>query len=154
MNYEQPQFRVPREKVVRAFQRYYGCEDTGLDSAEYYFDIVDSLYANGGELWRVIFVNTLEDIKLDDLGHHWTNRYNIDRVAQLLWYYREGAGKEFTIKIIVAPKSISVAGVDILGNVEEEEVNVIEGGILSYEIYDSEGQLVLSGTPTPHAQAA
>lgn len=145
MNSEIPQFSVPRARIIEAFQCYYGSEERGLSNALDYFDEVDTLYAKGGQLWRVIFVPSADDIDVNDLGLHWTNQWNIDRVSQLMWDYHGGVNNEFIIKIQVAPHSISVSGVDILGNVEEEEVNVSNSGILSFEIYGRNGCLVRSG---------
>ena len=47
-------------------------EDRAIEELEYYTDAIDELIKNGGEIYRLIFLEHLSDLNKNDLGYHWT----------------------------------------------------------------------------------
>lgn len=99
---------------------------------------VDHLIKNGGKVYRVLFADSPEEIKLADFGTHWTTEsYNIDEYLDNLWTnYGTGKKKAYVVVAVIGPNNITNRGVDVSGNPEEKEVNIINPGQAKYEVYE------------------
>lgn len=118
----------PKEfaNALRGFQQYYDLEH-GASELEYYKSSFDYLNKHGGKIYRVVFANSPEEVRLNDVNEHWTHDSSqIDYYISNLWtYYGKGKKHAFVIEATVPPMSLSNWGVDLAGNPEEQEVNLV-----------------------------
>lgn len=129
--------------ALKGFINYFGNLDTAESELESYSDVLDYLNRSGGEIYRVVFANSPEEIKIDLPNIHWTHcvgqiYYFIDN----LWSnYGEGKDYAFVIEATVPPNSLSNYDVDIAGNPEEQEVNIVANqGAIKYKLFKFEGK--------------
>lgn len=117
-------------EMVKGYCYYY---DSSIHTA--LFELCDHLgtaqrlWNNGGKLYRLIYANTEEEIDKSNLGHHWTiSEYEIDTFRDKGWKDMYGGGKQnpYLVTINVEPHNVSVKDVDIQGNPEEKEINVLD----------------------------
>ena len=123
------------DECLKSWISYY--DNRGESELEEYKYRVDHLIKNGGKVYRVLFADSPEEITLTDFGHHWTTEsYNIDEYLDSLWS-NYGAGKKnaYVVVAIVGPNNITNRGVDVSGNPEEKEVNIINPRQAKYEVY-------------------
>lgn len=120
----------PKEyaRALAGFESYF--DEEGRIELIGYNHAVNKLIKNGGKVYRVIFANSPAEVKQgikDGLNKHWTwceaqIFYSIDN----LWSnYGSGKDKAYVLIATVPPNSISNVGVDISGNPEEQEVNIV-----------------------------
>jgi hypothetical protein len=126
------------QKCLDSWRDYYDYEDRTLREIEDYKYVVDRLIQKGGKVYRVIFANSPEEIRMDDLGVHWTiEESNIDYYIDSLWtHYGNGKKNSYIIVATVGPNNITNRGVDVAGNPEEKEVNIIRPTEATYEAYE------------------
>jgi hypothetical protein len=88
---------------------------------------VDKLIADGGSVFRILFVNHLSEIDTRNFGTHWcSGRYHLcEYGSELNMHYGNGKTCSFIVEAIVPPQSISNEKVDIYGNPKEKEVNIV-----------------------------
>jgi len=114
------------DKALRGFGKFFGDFKQARRELNYYRSEVDSLIKNGGEIYRLIFAKSENDIDEKNIGNHWTvHSSNIDKYVFNLG---EDAGEDtrpYVVKAKVPPNSVSNKDVDIRGNPDEEEVNIV-----------------------------
>ena len=126
------------DNELNSFIKYYGYSDTAKDELDWYISSVDTTFKNGGVIYRGLYANNVDDIKglyplTEDIGQHWTLDYGEAKtlITEILEpHYNEGFNKIFIIEAYTPPKNISITHVDIKGNPEEKEVNVIDFNLL------------------------
>ena len=118
-----------------AWANYYGDEEKANDELESYKYAVDRLIKDGGEVYRVIFANSSEEINSDNFGNHWTtDQGNIEDYIENIWgYYGEGKKRAYLITAIVGPNNIDIKDVNIDGEPSEKEVNIIRPNDAKYK---------------------
>lgn len=123
------------KKCLDTWTSYY--DNRGESELEEYKYRVDDLIKNGGKVYRVIFADSPEEIRLTDLGHHWTTEsYNIDEYLDNLWSnYGSGKKNAYVVVANVGSNNITNKDVDVSGNPEEKEVNIINPNQAKYEVY-------------------
>lgn len=115
--------------TYKSFEKYYGYYDKALFELRDHLEGADYVYNKGGDLYRLIYANSEEDINKEDLGSHWTlYEWVLGDLEDRGWQemYGEGKEKPFIIRIKTPPHNISIEHVDIHGNPEEKEVNIID----------------------------
>jgi GNAT superfamily N-acetyltransferase len=114
------------EKALKGFEDAYGDPKSALSELNYYKNTVDSLIKKGGSIYRVLFVKSINDINEKNLGNYWTiHSSNIDRYGDNLSDNADEGTQPYVVQAKVPPNSISNQGVDISGNPDEEEVNIV-----------------------------
>lgn len=131
-------------KALKGFEDAYGNQESALSELKYYKNTVDSLIKKGGSIYRVIFVKSVNDIDEKNLGNYWTiHSSNIDRYIGNLG---EDAGEDaqpYVIEAKVPPNSVSNEKVDIAGNPDEEEVNIVANkDDITYTVHEYNGKQV------------
>jgi len=126
------------DKALKGYEDAYGNPESALSELNYYKNAVDGLIKKGGSIYRVIFAKSENDIDEKNLGNHWTiHSSNIDRYIGNLG---EDAGEDtrpYVIEAKVPPNSVSNEKVDISGNPDEEEVNIVANkGDITYTIHE------------------
>ena len=118
-----------KDNILKSWGNYYGSDDTANWELESYESEVEDLIENGGNIYRVLFVDNLSEVNLKDMGNHWTtSRNNVIDVAEInRQYYGKNKQKVIVIEGYVEPNSITIEGVDVKGNPHEKEVNIING---------------------------
>ena len=126
------------QECLDSWRDYYEYEDRTLREIEDYKYVVDRLIQNGGKVYRVIFANSPEEIRMDDLGVHWTiDESNIDAYLDSLWSnYGKGKKNSYVVVAEVGPNNITNRGVDVAGNPEEKEVNIIRPNEATYQAFE------------------
>lgn len=125
------------QKCLDSWTDYYDNKEKAHYELDNYKYQVDNLIKNGGKIYRVIFANSPEDIKMSNLGHSWTtDQSNIDDYSDSLWSnYGSGKKNMYVVVAEVGPNNINNNGVDISGNPEEKEVNIINPNQAKYQIH-------------------
>jgi len=118
-------------KIYTSYIDYYGYFDKGLSEMYDHLDSFEGLYNKGGQVYRLIYVNSEDEIDRENLGDHWTiSTYEIDTLANnfLDWGKMYGGGKKlpYMITLKTEPKNVSIDNVDVEGNPEEKEINIID----------------------------
>ena len=111
-----------KDKITMHFGYY------NIDSALYTLYDTETIYNNGGWLYRVIWLDDKKDFNKDDLGHHWvTDEYDIENITQIFSMYDRTLRdkKCFIIKSYTPPKNVTIAS-DYWNNLEEHEIEVID----------------------------
>ncbi|CAB4133493.1 hypothetical protein UFOVP257_220 [uncultured Caudovirales phage] len=113
-------------KALQGFQLYFEPK-RGEEELSDYKSSFDYLNKNGGHIFRVIFADSPEEVRLNDVNVHWTyDESQISYYIDNLWtYYGKGKKHAFVIEATVPPMSLSNWGVDLAGNPEEQEVNLV-----------------------------
>jgi hypothetical protein len=126
------------QKCLDSWRNYYDYEDRTLSEIEDYKYVVDRLIQKGGKVYRVIFADSPEEIRMDDLGIHWTiDESNIDAYIDSLWTnYGKGKKNSYVVVAEVGPNNITNRGVDVAGNPEEKEVNIIRPNEATYQAFE------------------
>jgi len=114
--------------IFNSFLSYYGDYDKALYEMYDHIGVFIQKYEKGGYIYRLIYVDSVDDINLDDMGKHWAvDDYIVNDLHDSGWKENFGKGEHgFVITLEVEPKNISIDNVDIEGNPEEKEVNVID----------------------------
>lgn len=113
------------EAALEGFQDYFG-EKRGEDEYSDYKWTVDRLIERGGKVYRLVFANSPEEVATDKLGWHWTaDPSNIANYERSIGAYYGRGENPYVIEAVVPPNSISNESVDIAGNPEEQEVNIV-----------------------------
>ena len=108
----------------------YGDYEKAKQILDNYIWSVDSIYEHGGELHRVIFIDDIAEFNSTDLGKHWTvdpeviKTYPHTTAASV-----GGSGKkkhDVLITAQVEPHNIENLNVNVLGDWDEFEVNIID----------------------------
>jgi hypothetical protein len=55
----------------RFISEFGGDEERAKDDLEYYTDTIEGLNSNGGDIYRLVFLEDMSDLNTDDLGEHW-----------------------------------------------------------------------------------
>jgi antitoxin component YwqK of YwqJK toxin-antitoxin module len=132
-----------KDDILKSWGNYYGSDDTANWELDSYESEVEDLIENGGNIYRVLFVDNLSKINLKDMGNHWTtSRDNVIDVAEInQQYYGKNKQKVIVIEGYVEPNSITIEGVDVKGNPHEKEVNIKEGkGVKIKQIFEYVGR--------------
>jgi hypothetical protein len=130
------------ESCVDSWTKYYGHEDRARSELDDYKNVVDGLIHHGGKVYRVIFADSPEEIRMNDLGSHWTtDSHNIDDYLDSLWSnYGKGKKNSYVVVASVGPNNISNDVVDISGNPEEKEVNINDPSKATYQAFEYRGK--------------
>ena len=114
------------EKALEGFEDAYGDPKQARRELKYYKTAVDGLIKKGGSIYRVLFVESENDIDENNLGTYWTvHSSNIDKYVDNLADNADEGTQPYVIQAKVPPNSVSNQGVDIRGNPDEEEVNIV-----------------------------
>jgi hypothetical protein len=112
--------------ALDGFQLYFEPE-RGEDELWQYKNAFDYLNKHGGNIYRVVFANNPEEVRLNDVNAHWTyDSSQISYYIDNLWSgYGRGKKHAYVIEATVPPMSLSNWDVDLAGNPEEQEVNLV-----------------------------
>ena len=116
------------EDAKEFWSGYYGDSRRGVQELLNYSNEVDYLVEKGGSIYRIVFLEKFEDLNRTDLGSHWTVDHDV------ISDYIEGVegrhhskGKDVYVELTcrTPPNNIDNLSVDVRGNPEEKEVNII-----------------------------
>ena len=132
------------ESCVDSWTKYYGHEDRARSELDDYKNVVDGLIHRGGKVYRIIFADSPEEIRMNDLGSHWTTEsHNIDDYLDSLWSnYGKDKKNSYVVVATVGPNNISNDVVDISGNPEEKEVNINDTSRATYQAFEYKGKQI------------
>jgi len=113
---------------------YYGDSRRGAVEIHDYSNEVDAIIQQGGVLYRVVFLQKFEDLNRTDLGAHWTVDRDVidDYIEGTGRYYSEGKDMYVLLTAETPPNNIDNLSVDVRGNPEEKEVNIINPRACKY----------------------
>ena len=116
---------VEGAETLKAFIAYYET-DRGTENYEYYRDQVNYLNEKGGSIYRLVFADSPDQVRTEKLGNHWTVDQSLmdEYFERFKSYYAKGS-KPYVIVATVPPNSVSNQDVDVIGNPEEAEVNIV-----------------------------
>jgi hypothetical protein len=115
--------------ILDSLTDIYGDYDKALSEMYEHIMGFEKLDNKGGRLYRLVYVDSVDDINLDDMGKHWTiDYYIIDDLEESGWEEKFGNGKKypFVLTIDTEPHNVSIDGVDIENCPEEKEVNIVD----------------------------
>lgn len=107
---------------------YYGDARRGIYELVNYSNEVDAIIADGGTIYRIVFLEKFEDLNRTDLGWHWTVDHDvISDYIEGVEGRHHSAGKDVYVELTckTPPNNIDNLHVDVRGNPEEKEVNII-----------------------------
>lgn len=64
------------QNIVSEIDKYIGHNEDPYDIASYYYDTVENIDNNGGDVYRLVFLNDIEELNINNLGESWS----IDKV--------------------------------------------------------------------------
>jgi hypothetical protein len=116
-----------KNDVISNWTDYYGSEEKATDEFNSYISDFNRKFNQGGFVYRIIFVNSIEELNLNDIGQHWTlETYYIDDFIDNLWmHYGKNKKIAAVIELYTEPNNITPAS-DVVGNPEEKEINLID----------------------------
>jgi hypothetical protein len=87
-----------------------GDESWVEDEIQYYFNNLEDLYKNGGKVFRLVFLNDIDDLDSENLGNHWTgDPSNLSRFSDMLGENELRTGDNpFIIEATINPKEIDI----------------------------------------------
>ena len=115
------------KKAWKSIRDYYSdAQDADWNLSDYFYGS-DTVYKNGGEIYRIVFLDSIEEYDHELGGSHWTvDKANFDSFAHnLKGHYGDKKKYTFLITAKTPPRNISIKGVDWPHNIEEKEVQVI-----------------------------
>jgi len=100
---------IDKEELIDKIKpEFNGDYDDSKLEVDDYIDRVEELYNNGGEVYRLVFLNKKEDLNTKDLGEHWTIDIGVfGRFFNSLESGRKGKFP-FLITAQIEPKQIDV----------------------------------------------
>lgn len=107
---------------------YYGDTRRGVYELVNYSNEVDYIVEKGGTIYRIVFLEKFEDLNRTDLGSHWTVDHDvISDYIEGVEGRHHSAGKDVYVELTARtpPNNIDNTSVDVRGNPEEKEVNII-----------------------------
>ena len=134
---------IDQDKILKAWQKYWSDDEKGEDEWDEYCSDFKKISKNGGNLYRVLFVNDVNEINLVDLGGSWTlSKYNAMDIVELNFgYYGVGKSKAIIVEVETPPNNITLKGVDLEGNPIEKEVGIIDFSLLkTINLYQAKGK--------------
>ena len=107
-----------------------------LELREYSND-VDTLDSDGGTVYRVVFLRDFSELNREELGWHWTVDYDIaarDYASGAEGQHHQKGGKNVAVLLTckTPPNNVTNKTVDVRGNPEEKEVNIINPRICKF----------------------
>ena len=114
---------------------YYGDDRRGTIELHGYIGDVDHLIEKGGYVYRVVFLEKFEDLNKTQLGSHWTVDHDVlEEYIESVAGRSHSKNKDVYVELVahVPPNNIENLGVDVRGNPEEKEVNIINPKICKY----------------------
>jgi len=114
--------------ALKFWTDYYGDSRRGAVEIYDYSNEVDAIIQQGGVLYRIVFLQKFEDLNRTDLGSHWTvDRDVIDDYIEGVEGRTHSEGKDVYVLLTAEtpPNNIDNLSVDVRGNPEEKEVNII-----------------------------
>ena len=130
--------------ALEGFESYF--DSSGESELDGYITGLDNLNKNGGKIYRVVFANSPEEVRIKDLNHHWTwDSGQIDYFIDTLWSnYGRDKQHAYVIEATVPPNSLSNYDVDIEGNPEEQEVNIAANhDAITYKLLQVDGKRIV-----------
>ena len=115
--------------ILQGYLSYYESFTESLWQLSDHLGTANIIWARGGELFRLIYANSEEEINKENLGNHWTiSDYEIEGFRDRDWKGMYGGDKKypFLVTIQTPPNNVSVKDVDIHGNPEEKEINILD----------------------------
>ena len=62
---------IDKEEIINKVKFEFNDIEDAEDEVNYYIDSLIDLYNNGGKIYRLVFLDNIEDLRKDDLGKHW-----------------------------------------------------------------------------------
>lgn len=60
-----------KDELVELISGEFTDKEDAFDEVDYYVDLLEDLYNNGGIVYRLVFLNKKSDLNSDFLGKHW-----------------------------------------------------------------------------------
>lgn len=125
--------------ALKQFVNYYGNEERAKEQLDYYKRDVDALIKNGGKVYRAVYADSVEQVDLQNPGRHWTTSdANFEDFFESGTFY-DAYGRDkipFIIEATVAPNGVTNEKVDIAGNPNESEVNLVSGTTPTFKVFE------------------
>lgn len=65
-------FSIDYDAMVEVCVNVFGDKETGKYEADWYIDTLEDLYSKGGKVYRMLFLENINDLDKDNLGVSWT----------------------------------------------------------------------------------
>lgn len=112
---------------------YYGdFNQDNITNALWNLHTISNIYDNGGELYRVIWLDDINSFNKDNIGNHFvSDNGKIDDIVELftLHNYYDSKLEPYVIKVHTPPKNVKIP-FEYFKNLDEEEVLVINPKLL------------------------
>ena len=130
-----------KEFILKSWTQYYGDINKAQEHYNTFISEVEQKNQNGGNIYRCIFVNSIEEINKEEIGYHWTiEKYYIeDYIDRIKQYYGMNKKLSIVVEAYTEPNNIIICD-DLAGNPEEKEINVLDFtkiSILNYYLYNN-----------------
>ena len=126
--------QINKEEIINKVKFEFNDLEDAEDEVNYYVDLLTDLYNNGGEIYRLVFLDNPDDLREDDLGKHWLmDTAVLDRFQEGLL----GTAKGETPYLITA-------------NIEPKQID-IEESLSSFIALPLENEINLKYNPTDYS---
>ena len=62
---------IDKEEIINKVKFEFNDLEDAEDEVNYYVNLLTDLYNNGGQIYRLVFLDNPDDLREDDLGKHW-----------------------------------------------------------------------------------
>lgn len=69
---EDDEKEITIQNIVSEIEPYMRYDEDANDVATYYYDTVEDIDDNGGDVYRLMFLNDIEDLRVNNLGESWS----------------------------------------------------------------------------------
>lgn len=130
---------VAMENIVDRWSEAYGDNERGHYWASEYVYSVNQLHEKGGYVFRLVFLNSPDDLNAGVLGNDWTTDESqiVDYIDKFRDAHNADGGKSaYVITAKIKPRSISVPADVVAGEPTEWEVNLTSySAIINYKLH-------------------
>lgn len=100
--------QINKEEIINKVKFEFNDLEDAEDEVNYYVDLLTDLYNNGGQIYRLVFLDNPDDLRDDDLGKHWIMDTGVlDRFQEGLLGTAEGE-TPYLITANIEPKQIDI----------------------------------------------
>ena len=90
----------------RFISEFGGDEERAKDDLEYYTEVIEDLNSNGGEIYRLVFLEDMSDLNIDELGEHWC--IDSDQLSNFYNSLDDQIGLPYLITAQLEPNQVNV----------------------------------------------
>jgi len=113
--------------------QYYGhYDDDTIIQATYTLRDIETLYDNGGDIYRAVWLKDINDFDEHKLGHHWVcDIHDVKNIIETFQLYKYYEGDAYIIKAYTPIHNVAMAD-DYWNNLNENEIKIIDDSKLKF----------------------